>query len=601
MVKDIVASLEKLEKTAALYPPGSGVLRDFTDELHGRLARLLARVRVLELAVGADEIEYEGEVVYDGSKSDCSLAFALEEGGVRRLAFLEGIERGEIAAFVDALRDARAPGAEDLVTLLWQRGLRHVSYVTVDFFTDAATDAMLDRLDLEAAGHALVDRLRGRELAIEQVAAVRAPREGTRDEQDALDVYALTASETAEVQRRIADLGEGAEAARTARLLLALVAADAPDDVLRARLAALEETLAQLLDEGDIATAAEVVLGVRRLAGAAQVAAAHGPAKVHSNALRTFIAAATRKEAGARIAGHLGRSRPPGGASLPPRGRGDVDAKAIQDYIRACGRHAFPVLVELLGVSPRHESRFVAAFAESCRSDFAHLRDFAVDPNPRVALAAVRVLSEVAGDAARPEFYAATTHKDAAVRREAFLALARCKDPRALDRLIEAFDDPDPEIRASALKAFSASLVRARPELYGRMLMLVEARARFDARPPSEQEAIFAILGKVDPDRGVPFLAGVISKFAIFGRDRVHRARLAAIAALGDVATAHAESIVRRAAESYARHDDVREACRRALDRMELVRVNAETAPMDRSQVLRALESAKTRPAKGRA
>ncbi|MGH7298739.1 MAG: hypothetical protein ACRELB_27610, partial [Polyangiaceae bacterium] len=74
-VREVVASLDKVEKAASLYPAGSGVLREFVDDLHARLSRHLARARVLELAVGADEIEYEGENVYDGTKSERSLAF----------------------------------------------------------------------------------------------------------------------------------------------------------------------------------------------------------------------------------------------------------------------------------------------------------------------------------------------------------------------------------------------------------------------------------------------------------------------------------------------------------------------------------------------
>jgi hypothetical protein len=576
-VKEVVAALEKVEKTASLYPPGSGVLRDFIEDLHTRLARLLGRVQVIELGVGVDEIEYEGEVVYDGTKSDRSLAFAFEDGGVRRLVFMDGLEKQELAALVDALRQAREHEAEDLVTLLWQRGLRHVGYVTVNFFSDPAVDQALERLDVEAAGRTLIDRLRARELTIDQVAMVRATRGASPNEQDAQDVYSLTAAESAEIQRRIADHGEDTESAPLARLLLSLLAADTGEEPSRERLGALQATLAQLLEEGDIATAAEVVSTVRRMADASAVMASNVSAKLHANALRTFLTGAAKKEVGAKLAARLPKAR-------------DADVRALCEYLRACGKHAFFLASEVLGVSS-HDARIVAAISDACRADFAHLRDFTVDANPRVAAAAVRILSECAGDGARAEYVRATSHKEPIVRREAFLALARCKDPRALDRLIEAFDDPDPEIRVSALKAFSASIARPRAELYGRALMLVED-AKFDERPLPEQESIFAIVGKLDPEKGVLFLERELGRFALFHRDRAHRRRLAAVAALGEVASQRAEATVRHLAES-TRSDELRAASQRALDRMELVRVTAETSPMDRSGVLRALEASK--------
>jgi HEAT repeat protein len=578
-VREMLAALEKVEKTASLYPPGSGVLRDFTEDLFLKLGRLLGKVQVLELAVGADEIEYEGEVVYDGTKSERSLAFALEDGGVRRLVFLEGLERGELAALVEALREARQPDAEDLVTLLWQRGLRHVGYVTVNFFSDPLTDRALEKLDLETVGKTLVDRLRARELSIDQVAMVRSSRAGAPAEEEGTEVYALSATESAEIQRRIADYAEESSAAPLAKVFLSLLAADSTEDVSRDRLAALQVTLGALLDEGDIAAASEVVTSVRRMADASALAASNTSAKLHANALRTFITNAAKKEVGAKLAQHLAKAREP-------------DVRAVQEYVRATGKHAFFMASELLGCSP-HDARIIAAIAETCRQDFAHLRDFTADQNPRVAAAAVRILSDVAGDGARAEFNRATTHKDAAVRREAFLALARCKDPRALDRLIEAFDDAEPEIRASALRAFCASLVRARPELYGRALMLVED-PRFEARPLSEQEQVYAILGRADPEKGVPFLERILARFALFHRERAHRRRLAVIGALGEIASQRAEEVLRRLAER-TRNEEIRGTCRAALDRMELVRVTAETAPMDRSSVLRALESARPR------
>jgi HEAT repeat protein len=274
-------------------------------------------------------------------------------------------------------------------------------------------------------------------------------------------------------------------------------------------------------------------------------------------ALRGFIAVAAKKELGSRMAEHLNRGR--------------VDLRPVLAYIRALGKHAFYIASEILG--GRNDARIVKAIAEGSAGDFAHLRDFVIDPNPRLASTAVRVLSDVAGDGARVDFIRASMHKDPGVRREAFVALARCKDPRALDRLLAAFDDADPEIRSSSLRAFGSCLFKPRPELYARVHALAEDK-RFAERPTVEQEALYAILGKLDPEKGVPYLEEKLTRFALFNRAYVHRLRLVAAAALAEVATERAEAILRATADQ--KNEEIRSACRSALDRLELVRASAK-------------------------
>jgi hypothetical protein len=564
-VRDLCNALDKIERSASLYPPGSGILRGFIDDVDNRLASLLERLQVVELSIGADEIEYEGEVVFDGTKLDRSIAFALEDGGVKRLVFREGLDRAEIVALVDALQEARKPGAEDLATLLWQRDLAHVSYIAVTFFSDLRVEQALERIDLEAAGRALVDRLRGRELAVDQVASVRGGRDTTDEaaEEDPLELFAIAPEEAAQIRRWIAECAEDSAAATVARAFLDLLSASAPEDVRRARLEALQALFAKLVEEGDVAAAAETIASVRRLAegGAPHVSLstrAHGP----GNPLRAFVAAAASKEVGAKLGKLLARAS-------------DDDVAAIEQYVLVCGKHAFAMAADLLGTP--HDARMLAALAEGCRGDHAFLREHTSDGNARVAAAAVRILAQVAGERAAEEFRQACGHKDPVVRREAVLALARCPDPKVFDRLLAALEDPAPEVRAAALRAAASAVARARPEQYDVVLKIVEDERRFDARPEPEQESFFVILGKLDPERGTAYLARLVGKFSLLRRARARRRRLQAIAALGEIATERAEGILRRAGEG-ARQDAVRAAVRAALDRLEVVRRSAAPA-----------------------
>jgi len=555
-VKEILQGLERLDKSTALYPPGSNVLRQQLDDLHARMATFLAKGHAIELVITGDEIEYESEIVYDASKTQDrgNLAHTLEDGGVRRLVFLAGLDKAELQGFADALKASRVDDSDDLPTLLWAHGLRHVSYLTVNFYAEQADMVPLEELLQHSTHGTIVDRLRNREIGIDQIASVRSDRAPDHEDKDLPEIFQLTPTETSDIQRRIAEFQGDPGYAPYCRIVLSLLVADRSEEGCRVHLASLQETLAVLMDEGNIAAAADVVQGVRKLS---EGTASYGQNRTIVVALRGFVAAAAKRETGARLAEHLTKGR--------------IDLKSILAYLRALGKHAIYVASELLGGS--YDAKIIEAISEGCRTDYAHLRDFVSDPNPRLAAAAVRILAEVAGDGGRVDFIRASTHVDPGVRREAFMGLARCKDARALDRLLSAFEDQDPEIRMSSLKAFSSCLMKPRPELFARVLALCDAKG-FSLRPPAEQESLYGILGKLDPTKGVPYLEHKLLRFVLFGRKYAHRLRLAAAGALGEVATDLAESILQSAGQT--RNEEIAHACRAALDRLELRRMTLQ-------------------------
>jgi hypothetical protein len=554
-VKEIVLGIERLDKSGTLYPAGSAVLRQQLDEAYDRLSRFLGRSHALELAVVGDEIEYEGELVYDATKSQdkTNLAYTLEDGGVRRLVFLEGIDRNELQGFCDAMKESRMPEADDLPTLLWTHGLRHVSYMTVHFYAEE-NDLAVEELLAQSVKASIVDRLRNRELGIDQIAMVRSDGYERSVDLELPEVFALSPQESAEIQRRIAEYQGDTGLAAFCRVIMSLLLHERGEEAIRFHLQTLQDALASLIDEGQLTIAADVVGGVRKLA---DQAGAYGAGRGNVVALRGFVAAAAKKEFGAKMADLLNRGR--------------AELKPVVTYVRALGKHAIYIASDLLG--GRHDTKLISAIAEACGGDYAHIRDFVADDNVRLAAAAVRILSEVAGDGARVDFIRASSHKDPGVRREAFVALARCKDSRALDRLLSAFDDADPEIRGSALRAFGASLLKPRPELYARVLALADDK-KFLERPAQEQETLFSILGKLDPSKGVPYLKDKLTRFALFNRALANRMRLVAAAALAEVATDEAEVALKSAMDKAS--EDVHRACRSALDRLDLVRASAQ-------------------------
>src|SRR5205085_2322079 len=121
------------------------------------------------------------------------------------IVFLQGIDRAELQGFCDAMKASREPEADDLSTLLWTFGLRHVSYMTVNFYVEQA-ETSVESLLAQSTKASIVDRLRNRELEIDQIAMVRSDAHAQASaDQDLPEIFAHGPAETAEIQRRIAE------------------------------------------------------------------------------------------------------------------------------------------------------------------------------------------------------------------------------------------------------------------------------------------------------------------------------------------------------------------------------------------------------------
>jgi hypothetical protein len=317
------------------------------------------------------------------------------------------------------------------------------------------------------------------------------------------------------------------------------------------------------MDQGDIATVVAIMDRIRDLAeglddplGFSDDKRARNPAR--PAAFRGFLQAMATKEVGAKLARALARLR----------GDDAQLAEAIRRYLVCCGKAAFSLASELLGAT-RHDAQILSALEQACERDLSEIRIHVTDPNAKMAVAALRLVLDLAGEDGVGEYGRALGHKDAAVRREALRALSRCsRGAQVIDGLVDVIDDPAPDVRAAALRALpQAPLDRPRPDLYQRIAKRVEERGFFEERPAAEQDALVALLVKLDPGQGYAFIEKLIEARSILHRAETHRRRLRAISALGLVAAPRSEEILGRITLS-AKTEEIRAACRAALRRL---------------------------------
>lgn len=128
-------------------------------------------------------------------------------------------------------------------------------------------------------------------------------------------------------------------------------------------------------------------------------------------------------------------------------------------------------------------------------------------------------------------------HPDARVRQSATLALIRLGTSKAVHTIVRALDDPESSVRLKAVRGLATS---DSPRAVPALLAALETEKEEDL-----QQAILSALGKQGTPEAVERLAREARPGGLLRRKRPQPVRLAAVAALGEVATEEARVALR--------------------------------------------------------
>jgi HEAT repeat protein len=130
------------------YQSNNPVLQKSFEGLFDLLTSFLAKAGSLTLLVRENEIFYGTNTVYATEDRMESLSFAMYRDGIRLISFRDGISRGELQEFMNALHEAREadPYQADLVTILWEKDLANISYRAVDAYLEDEDKKSIDEM-----------------------------------------------------------------------------------------------------------------------------------------------------------------------------------------------------------------------------------------------------------------------------------------------------------------------------------------------------------------------------------------------------------------------------------------------------------------------
>ncbi len=503
----------------------------------------LADEAIVSAAPGAPGLERVPSVT-DG------VPFLFYRDGVRRITLAADAPRGELEAFVRALRAVGAGDdtQDDIVTLLWQANLARVQIeaVPLEQTIYLSAEAGSTAPSPDPGGPVYVAPPGGSEIRGElgQLAGAQGLH------RDTFDDWALPTG-AVEVPEAFARLEPGADEARRGFL------ADWERESTAPWAAQAEGFLRGLLALDDSEDTRRVLVH-----SATTWLAAALPAAAWDEATRSL-----------ELLNEVDPERRLGGDELAAA-LGALDAQTIADRFdegEPGDLNRFPALVVGIGApavglcvdvmaradKARARAAMVTALCYLCAETPELLAPWLLDSRWHVVRNVVFVLGHIGGPAVAPLLQTVSRHPEPHVRRQLVQALGSLSSEERVPLLIEQLGTSDAQLLAAALNI----LTRERDPHAVRAILASVSAPDFEARDVSIQRALFAALAELADDGAVPVLESLLHKGGWFARRSLQRT--AAARTLCRIGTPNAMAALE--AGLRARSEAVRAAALEAL------------------------------------
>ncbi|HEX8960742.1 MAG TPA: HEAT repeat domain-containing protein, partial [Geobacteraceae bacterium] len=137
LATEVMLAIVKTSKGFRMYLPNNPLLVRFVEELKGKLGRHLSLYGDYKLDIDQFELRYRGKTVYENRDPKESMAFKMYSDGIRFLIFSEGVAEYELCEFLEIVgKDRPTDLDDDIVTLLWEKNLPHLTYILAEDFLE---------------------------------------------------------------------------------------------------------------------------------------------------------------------------------------------------------------------------------------------------------------------------------------------------------------------------------------------------------------------------------------------------------------------------------------------------------------------------------
>jgi HEAT repeat protein len=536
----VVDAFVKTVKAYRYYSAGHPQLEQFHAGFFTALTHFLAHWPVLPIDITESAFSVHGRVVHAASDLHASVPFLFYRDGVRLLRFYEEIEETEVTDLIAViLRGDRANQLEDdLVTLLWEQEFAHIDFQAVDYLPEGLPVAVPETVEAFREHLNTVSQFHSDEMSLWDALA-----SGDTLSLQALvtdtDLYRLTPDELALLQDEVRAVVSPARMLEYGDLLLDMLALEQDVQLFRGLLAALRETLENLLAGEDFARAGALLVRAR------ETTAFFTPSAWQVPLLREMPEAIVAARWFSLFEGYL-RENPAWAEVLP--------------VLSALPSSAAPWIVRLMGSldSPRVRTALREVLVTMCAEHPGLLVPFLDDKNDQLVLDVARVLGHMGEESCLPAMTRAFQARGPAVRREIVEIVAQLVGTRPEAFLVKALRDGDVQVRCAAV----AALGRRRTATAVDLLVKTVGDRRFVGKPLPEAAAYLDAVSRAGAVAALETLQRLLFALPWLGRGRYDALRPHVAQALATLNHPDAQKIL--AHGQAAKDRGIADACRRA-------------------------------------
>ncbi len=560
LAKEVVMVLVKTVKATKLYLPNNPIYQKFRDELREKFERYFQDEDMLSFIVKRFELSFLDQQVYYNPDKEDNIALMFFKDGVREFCFHKDITPEEINSFIDILKfDIKERELDDdLVTLLWEKDFRSVTYTVTEEATEEEAeeeDSLLSFADEPEPLRQLAE-LHARAADEARTAAAHAApglpesageTAGNKPESGYNFIPAPDSGEDDYLAIRgsykppddLSLLNELTD------ILYEILITEKSKENFDVVVESLSRALEIFVSRGDLALATILVMKVQELTLSGDIADEWVPE----------LDSVVNRAASEKLVGRVGEFIEQGGQEA---------LEAAGSYLTQLDSRAIPPTVKLLeGTGNRRSRKAVCDIMQSqCGGNGKILLPFLSGKPWYVMRNVLMILGKIADTETVQAVGAALKHEDPRVRREAISALSAIKGKKAEDFIAGSLGDEDKSVRLLCARA----LAELSPEkAYERLMLLAEGK-KFNERESDEKKDIYEIIGRTGKERAFPFFARQFERKGLLGLQKFEKERALAAYGLAACGTEGAYNALQSGIDSKSK--PLRTACLDGLKRM---------------------------------
>ncbi len=553
---DLIRTLLKAIKAFRLYESNNPMLSRQLEELTIKFTTHLDHYQSLNLQVGEYKLFFDGKPVYENTDMKESLAFLLYKDGVKEIRFLRGLEHQEICDFLDVLRrnEQASRLEDDIVTLLWERDLAHISYVATDEFNESNAAQVPATYDEVQAGLEFPPDMGGesdtssaQESAEEEMVLSSEgllPEAVGDQREDFARHFQLTAEEVGLIDRLISQEADINFVSTLVDGLIEILLHLGEDlEPHENMVTFFDRALEFLVLKGEFKIAGKILKNLREV--------------LDSMALKDNQIFAIN-----RIFEGAGSARIIELTAETLKHEGFFDPNASYDYFDLLPKSAIEPLCNMLGQleSPKARELIAEIIGRKVKGNLETVAPFLNDKRWVVVCYIITIIANSEDRNAIKYLCQAIGHPDERVRRTALKALSQYGGKEIKPPLIKMLNDESSYIRSQAVIHLARS---SKHEALRPIISIIQSES-FLARDFSEKAAFFRAIGEIRSDESLPALRKIVEKRTWFKKPEWDQLQLCAIGALRMIGTEESKRILEIGKRS--KNQAVRRACLKALN-----------------------------------